>query len=207
MKRSLLPISQFSGEHAWDNFYNKLRRISPKRYERTAEIAKVIEFFGGIIEWCHQDDVVEGVPHNHLVLDGSEPRQNGESKDDLLGMFLPHCLIIEIPIHRHGGWGSVENTLRHEAVHLLQEVTDMRKPWERDSHNLMSSHADWGKWLADHCREWGAKEDCPPDFEIEAYSLETWIKTFEDMAKNIMSKPEKWMNKVIPLPEYYEDAN
>jgi hypothetical protein len=169
-----------------------LRRISPQRWEKTTKIISDIRYFGGRVQFlCASDLDAEGLGDVWCY-------SNGEGTDTM-GSYNHDDCWVTLPLDRHRGWGTVETTLRHELVHLLQDATDTRPRTSVRELPLLSSKMRWGDWLAKICLEEHDRQkeqaenatDVIPVAEIEAHSIDTWTKSVEDWTEEVKSR-ELW---------------
>lgn len=183
---TLLDNTRVSGDECIDTLDRLLRRITAARFEKTAKLIEAIRYFGGRVRFMHRDDLVD----EDLDYVWCYTEECGEST---LGTYCHLDSWVTVPLDRHRGWGTVEGTLRHELVHLLQDVTDTRPRTDDRDLPLLSTKLRWTDWLANLCLEEHDRqealaecaEEVTPLCEIEAHSLDSWEKTVLDFVEEV----------------------
>ncbi len=178
-------IVRFSGSEAYDRLDTILRRISVKRFEQIEPILKAIRYFGGVIEFVHRDDIPEWALE-------TEVRCYRDEGDGPMGIYIPMSSWIEIPTDRHKGWGSIEETLRHELIHLLQDV--VTKDRTDPVHTLLSDHVlgSFGQYMSGEFKKASLEIGDVPAFEVEAHTYESWKATVVDISEEVQRRTELW---------------
>lgn len=172
----LAGVCGFTGDSAFYNFEKKLRRVQSKRWKDFAFLLQTARFFGCKILFSHKSDKpsTDRRLGKSAVLDPVN-----EYTDDCVGVFLLYGEI-ELTLCRLPTWRLLENVLRHELTHLLQQA---------GGETLLSLHIEGGESLA----KWAeavapraVKFDNDP-CEAEAYWLmskpkrwQRWAETFKD---------------------------
>ena len=182
----LLDSVKVSGDEAIDTLDTLLRRISPARFEKTTALVNAIRHFGGRVRFMHRDDL-EDEDLNYVWC------YTDECGEGTLGTYCHLDSWVTVPLDRHRGWGTVEATLRHELIHLLQDVTDTRPRTEDRDLPLLSTKLRWSDWLAELClkehdrqeAQAESAEEVTPLCEIEAHSVDTWGKTVLDWVEEV----------------------
>jgi hypothetical protein len=194
---NLWDLVRISGDECIEKLDKMLRRITPKRFEESVQILRTIRYFGGRTQILHREDL------------GEEDLEYcwcySERGSDTLGTYRHIDAWVTIPLDRHKGWGTVEDTLRHECFHLLQDVCDTRPRSDDRNLPLLSDKLKWGGWLAKCVHEAYDRQkastdgtdgtdgtgDVTPLCEIEAHTVDHWPKTFADWAREIKDE-ELW---------------
>ena len=186
---TLMDTTIVSGDCCIDQLDRLLRRITPERFEKAMKLVKTIRYFGGRVRFMHREDLDEEDCEYYWCY-------TEECSTDTLGTYN-HCdAWVTIPLERHRGWGTVETTLRHELIHLLQDVTDTRARTDDRDLPLLSTKVRWGDWLAQICLEEHDRqealaesaEDVAPLCELEAHTLDTWVKTVDDWVQEVKDR-------------------
>lgn len=178
-----------SGDCCIDQLDRLLRRVTPARFEKAMKLVETIRYFGGRVRFMHFDDLDEDDLEYCWCY-------TEECSTDTLGTYNHGDAWVTIPLDRHRGWGTVETTLRHELIHLLQDVTDTRPRTDDRDLPLLSTKVRWGDWLAQICLEEHDRqealaesaEDVTPLCELEAHTLDTWGKTVLDWADEVKNR-------------------
>lgn len=179
----------FSGDACVERVDQLLRRITPARFEKTARLIEATRYFGGRVRFVHREDLdEEDLEYVWCYTPDCSPTT--------LGTYCHVDAWITVPVDRHKGWGSIENTLRHELIHLLQDVTDTRPRTDDRELPLLSTKMKWGDWLAQICLEEHdrqeaiaeSNEDVTPLCELEAHSVDTWVKTIDDWVEEVKTR-------------------
>jgi hypothetical protein len=191
---NLWDLVQVSGDQCIEKLDKMLRRITPKRFYESVRILRAIRYFGGRIQILHQGDLdKEDLEYCWCY---------SEKGSDTLGTYRHIDAWVTIPLDRHNGWATVEETLRHECFHLLQDVCDTRPRVDDRDLPLLSDKLKWGGWLAEcvleeHDRQEAfadSADDVTPLCEIEAHAVDTWPKTFADWVREV-KKEELWAHR------------
>ena len=194
VEENLWDLVHISGDQCVEKLDKMLRRITPKRFYESVRILRTIRYFGGRIQIVHKEDLTEN------DLDYCWCYSENGSKT--LGTYCHLDAWVTIPLDRHTGWGTVEDTLRHECFHLLQDVCDTRPRTEERDLPLLSDKLKWGGWLAElvleeHDRQEAFADnidDVTPLCEIEAHTVDHWPKTFADWVREVKDT-ELWAHR------------
>ena len=197
---TLVEHAIMSGDECIDQMHRLLRRITPARFEKSVKLIEAIRYFGGCVRFMHLNDLdEEDLEYCWCYTD--------ECGTGTLGTYNHNDAWVTIPLDRHKGWGTVETTLRHELIHLLQDVTDTSYRTEDRDLPLLSSKMQWGDWLTQICLEEhdrqqafaDSDEDVTPLCELEAHTIDNWVRTVEDWTEEVKTR-ELWAgNWYCPL--------
>ena len=116
VEETLPQLITITGPAAIDKLDSLLRRITFNRFQEVLKLIEHIRFFGGRVVFMHSDDYDPDEREETFIY-------AKETGDLTLGSYCQIDHWVSIPLERHRGWGSVESTLRHELIHLLQDVT------------------------------------------------------------------------------------
>ena len=197
---TLMDYTLVSGDSCIELLDRLLRRITLGRFEKTVKLIEAIRHFGGVVRIMHRDDLDE----DDLEYVWAYTEECGEGT---LGTYNHTESCVTVPLDRHTSWGTVETTLRHELIHLLQDVTDIRPRTEDRDLPLLSSRLKWGEWLAQLCLEEHDRQEALAEHdeevtllcEIEAHYCDTFIKTVDDWVAEVKQR-ELWAgNWYCPL--------
>jgi hypothetical protein len=188
---------ELSGRKALERTSNLLSRITPKRFEEFRSLLDHVKFFGGKVELIHKGDFFEEeAMEEYVYAKTNEHTEKGE-ENTVMGSYRQGDHWITIPVDVHSGWGTLETTLRHELIHLLQDVVT---PFEEKSGTrplgIITDRVKWGDYMAtafrSHCE---SLEDpaAHPLHEVEAHTLDTWVKSVREWAEEI-EKSDMWHN-------------
>ena len=200
---NLWDLVRISGDECIEKLDKMLRRITPKRFEESVQILRTIRYFGGRTQILHRGDI------NDEDLKYCWCYTEGSSKT--MGTYCHVDAWVTIPLDRHNGWGTVEDTLRHECFHLLQDVCDTEPRSDDRDLPLLSDKLKWGSWLAKCVHEEYDRQraladgtdgtdgtdganDVTPLCEIEAHTVDHWPKTFADWVSEV-KKEELWAHR------------
>jgi hypothetical protein len=186
VEESMKGLVTLSGDGAFDTLDRLLRRITPKRLGESIELLEFIRFFGGRVEFLTEEDFDDDQLKEEWCYGNEQGRKTLGSYDQ-----ISHW--VTVPLDRHKGWGTVETTLRHELIHLLQDATGKgdRTTMELE---LLTEKMRWGDDLAKSLREHHAEhgdEDFPL-CEVEAHCLDTWKQCVKDWAREVQRRTELW---------------
>ena len=175
---SLIDKICLSGDDAANKFDKLLSRITEKRFEYFVFLIDTIRLFGGRTEFAHASDFdANEISEEYVYMEGNHGVEGAYHDSDSW---------IVIPLDRHSNWKSLETTLQHEAIHLLQHAVN------RDSvgcDGMICDKVRWGSWLANALRnDWADDDDPLPLHEREAYTLMSWKATFKDWAEEVFSR-------------------
>jgi hypothetical protein len=181
---------EFSGRSAYHRTSKLLSRVTPKRFEEFLTLVNHVKFFGGMIEFVHKEDFTEEEVEVEFVY------AKKDKESTVLGSYREGDHWITLPVDTHNGWGTVEETLRHELIHLLQDVVTPFGEGPGRPLGLITDHVSWGSGIALAVRDFYNSQEDPSDnpvHEIEAHWLDTWVKCVEDWAGEI-EKSSTWHN-------------
>lgn len=186
---TLLDTTKVSGDECIDLLDKLLRRVTAARFEKTAKLIEAIRYFGGRVRFMHRGDIEE----EDLDYVWCYTEECGE---DTLGTYSHIDSWVTVPLDRHRGWVTVETTLRHELIHLLQDVTDTRPRTDDRDLPLLSTKLRWADWLADLCLKEHdrqeslaeSSEDVTPLCEIEAHSIDKWVRTVDGWVQEVKDR-------------------
>lgn len=167
----------FSGTDAIDWFIAKTKRIGRKRWSRFLNLLRQIRFFGGITCMASENET------DWL----NEPKTLEWHADDadVVGLYRARDHWIELIVSRMTSWSRMEAVLRHEFVHLLQDVT------------FDGSREDVQAWAkADNLiRPYGKRAARFDEaVEAEAYWLMNRPGEVKREADTIINEPDRWSN-------------
>ena len=167
----------FTGESALEQFDQKLQRIGPRRWDSFLYLLKQIKYFGGITLIASEQDkkpilsikTLDWYPDDH----------------DIVGLYRNADHFIELIVTRMTSWQRLEAVLRHEFVHMLQDVT-----FEGD-------RTDCSAWSIEQnlLRPNGKRAARFSDpVEAEAYWLMNKPGELRREARKVQNDPERWNN-------------
>ncbi|EHA64071.1 hypothetical protein [Synechococcus sp. WH 8016] len=167
----------FSGIDAIDWFISKTKRIGHKRWTLFLNLLRQINFFGGITLIASENEM--------NWWNKSKTLQWHKDDADVVGLYRSQDHWIELIVSRMTSWSRMEAVLRHEFVHLLQDVT-----FDGSRNDVQA----WAK--ADNLiRPYGkraAKFD--EAVEAEAYWLMIRPGEVKREADKIINQPDRWSN-------------
>lgn len=167
----------FSGDKALAWFRQKTKRIGERRWKRFLELVKQVQFFGGITLIG-----AEGEPDPICEVKTFEWHSDDP---DVVGLYRPADGWIELIVSRMPTWARLEAVLRHEFVHMLQDITfkgcrDDVQAWSK-ADNLI--------------RPFGKRaSEFDEAVEGEAYWLMNRPGEVRREARKIQNDPDRWSN-------------
>lgn len=167
----------FTGESALEQFDQKLQRIGPKRWESFLYLLKQIKYFGGITLVASEQDTESEYPIKTLEWHPDD--------DDLVGLYRTGDKWIELIVSRMTSWERLEAVLRHEFVHMLQDIT------------YKGDRTDCSAWSTEGnlLRPYGKRAARFSDpVEAEAYWLMNRPGEVKREAMKVQNDPERWNN-------------
>lgn len=167
----------FSGHDAIDWFIAKTKRIGRKRWSRFLNLLRQIRFFGSITFIASENET------DWL----NEPKTlKWHANDaDVVGLYRAQDHWIELIVSRMTSWSRMEAVLRHELVHLLQDVTF------DGSRKDVQAWAKAGNLIRPDGKR-AAKFD--EAVEAEAYWLMNRPGEVTREADKIINQPYRWRN-------------
>lgn len=159
VRAALKGVACFTGEEALKQFANFLDCVTRREFVEFEFLLKTAKNFGVLVLFAHGDDDSEtGWVSEVLACPEKFDRTT-------TGLYRPWDNWVEVVVGRLHGWGKVEYVLRHELVHVLQQVTSKL---ENESENLVTDHLTYGAELAAEFRSKPVEGD--PQ-EAEAYGV------------------------------------
>ena len=191
VEEAFTGIAEVSGEAAFDTLYKIFSRIGQKRFDNFKDLLDTIRFFGCRISFVHKDDLSESDFDTYGVTNS----EVSTVKEKVQGYFRPIDFWIEIALHNLSNFSTFEEVLRHEVIHLLQEMTRNKSNQEnmlpKEDTHLLLDVVKYGTSLANLFRE-HADEYNVEVFEVEAYSMQTWRSSVRDWSSEIMKNEALW---------------
>ncbi len=179
-----------SGDKAVEWLNRRMKRIGQRRWNRFLATLKQIKFFGGITMLAAED---EPDPINSIKC-----LEWHSDDNDLVGLYRPLDHWIELIVSRMFSWERMEAVLRHEFVHLLQDIV------------YTGCRDDINAWCEAESlvRPYGkraARFSNP--IEGEAYWLMNFPGEVKREAQKIQNNPDRWSNWHCSLANYIWQSN
>lgn len=180
-----------SGDECVSRMDTLLKRMSVKGFQETIYLIESIRFFGGRVEFVHSEDLDEDEVKEYSSFYSSDR--------EVLGTYCHVDSWVTIPLDKHKGWKSVESTLRHELIHLLQDVLYEGERKNDRELGTICGKVSWSESLRTWFEEIKGEHPEEPICEIEAHILDTWKKSVRDWTEEIKRKTHLRENYYCPL--------
>lgn len=145
--------ASFTGDQAIENVLHLMGRVGPKRLSVVTRLLNGIYKLGGRVEFCSDVD-------GDTLFEGSAT-----------GLFCEDDQWIYLRTDHFKSWKSLEQTLAHEAVHLLQHFLFKGERDNKGGNMTIYLDRCWAfdgteyhKWLEE------MSDEETPIYEVEAYS-------------------------------------